>query len=150
MKLHLFVLQFFCSFLIALIALSACHNDKPAINPERRWQIYDIAWSRGFSDRLTPVPPDWTRYRQKLLPFQDVPEREALFTTGYDDGFHQHPEEERGVSEMAYDSGYRAGKLDAWDHKPTSSQSDAFDHEAYAKGYGDGFNGRSHAFGRPY
>ncbi|MDB6137194.1 MAG: hypothetical protein JWO94_266 [Verrucomicrobiaceae bacterium] len=132
--------------------LNACHRDAVivTINPERRHQIYDMAWRLGQHDRLTPLPNHWQRYQQKLGPFADVPERETIFSTGYDDGFAQHPEEERDVAEMAYDMGYRSGQTDAWQHKTATPKANAFDHEAYVKGYGDGFNGRSHAFGRPY
>ena len=134
-----------CSILIG------CHQDKPAaINPERRHQIYDIAWRRGFSDQLTPLSNDWKRYQAKLEPYADVPEREAIFSTGYDDGFHQHPEQERDFWEMSYDGGYRNGQMDVWQHKAASTKTETFDHEAYAKGYGDGFNGRSHQYQRPY
>ena len=131
--------------------LGACRDEKPPpINPEQRWQLYDVAWNRGFSDRLTPLPQDWTRHRQKLIPFQQVTERETIFSTGYEDGFHQHPEEERDVNEMAYDAGYRSGRLDAWSHKPARAATSTLNQEAYAKGYSDGFHGRSHAFHRPY
>ena len=136
--------------LIIGMTLAACHRYAPAPNPEPRWQIYDMAWRRGQSDRLTPLPNDWKRYQAKLAPFADVPEREAIFSTGYDDGFSQHPEEQRGVDEMAYDEGYRNGKLDAWSHKPARSTTDASDREVRQKGYADGYNGRPHQYHRPY
>ena len=136
--------------LVLATGLSGCHRDVPSINPERRHQIYDIAWRRGFSDQLTPLPNDWKRYQAKLDPYVDVPERETIFSAGYDDGYHQHPEQERDFWEMSYNGGYRNGQMDAWQHKTASTRTETFDHEAYAKGYGDGFNGRSHQYKRPY
>lgn len=134
-----------------LMMLTSCHRSTPAsINPVRRHQIYDIAWRRGLADQLTPLPNNWKRYQAKLEPYGDVPNRETIFSAGYDDGFHQHPEQERDIPEMAYDGGYRNGQEDAWQHKPANDKTNTFDHEAYTRGYGDGFNGRSHAFGRPY
>ena len=135
-----------------LVVVTGCHRiDTPApLNPERRWHIYDVAWRRGFSDELTPLSNDWERYRGKLDPFADVPEREAIFRSGYDDGFHQHPEQERDFPEMSYDGGYRNGQMDAWLGKAPNTVTSTFDPEAYARGYGDGFNRRPHAFGRPY
>jgi hypothetical protein len=134
--------------LLALLLLAACHHDSPPaiIDPSRRHAVYDMAWRRGQNDRLTPLPNNWQRYQSKLAPFADVPGRELIFSTGYDDGFNQSPEDQRNDAEMAYDAGYRTGQEDVWQHKPATPPAEP-DH---AKGYGDGFNHRPHAYGRPY
>ena len=139
------------SLLTAMMAMAAlflgCRpQGYSAPNPEQQWQLYDVAWNCGFRDRLTPLAPDWKRYRQKLIPFKELAEREVIFEAGYDDGFAQHPEEQRDADEMDYDGGYRSGRLDAWRHKPASTSDGA----VRAKGYADGFNGRRHEFHRPY
>lgn len=143
---------------MACSILAACHRAvPPAPDPEPRWQIYDMAWRRGQSDRLTPRPKDWQRYRDKLASFAAVPDCEAIFSTGYDDGFNQSPEDQRDVDEMAYDEGYRRGRLAAWhadfagpNPSPTGKETDAHDREARRKGFADGINGRPHRYGRPY
>ena len=128
----------------------ACHKAEQTINPERKHQIYDIAWRRGLADQLIPLSANWRRYEAKLAPYEEVPDREHIFATGYDDGFHQHPEQERDWPEMSYDGGYRNGEMDVWQHKAANVKTDTFDIEDYAKGYGDGFNGRLHKYQRPY
>ena len=137
-------------FVLAGLAVLACacdrrHQETP-VNPGHRHQIYDMAWRRGQNDRLTPLPNNWQRYEAKLEPFADVPDRGHIFSTGYDDGFNQHPEEQRDDAEMDYDSGYRSGEEDAWQRKPSVLPTEP----NHAKGYGDGFNHRPHAYGRPY
>lgn len=138
--------------------LTACHRiNPPAPDPEPRWQIYDLAWRRGQSDRLTPRSHDWKRYSDKLAPFANVPDREAIFSSGYEDGFNQSPEDQRNEDEVAYDEGYRNGRLAAWHGKlagsnpsPPGKENDAHDVEVRRKGFADGFNGRPHQYGRPY
>ncbi len=141
-------LFFLLAGMIAVAMLPVgCHRPEPPVpNPESQWRLYDIAWNCGFRDRLTPLPPHWERYRQKLAPFKELAENEAIFETGYDDGFAQHPEEQRDADEMAYDEGYRSGRLDAWRHHPAGASG----RDERARGYDDGFNGRRHKFHRPY
>jgi hypothetical protein len=124
--------------LCLLLVLPAC---KPAPNPERAFVLYDIAWTCGQRDSLTPLPYDWQRYRSKLIGFEEVPQREALFQGGYDDGFTQHPEEPISDAVREYDRDFRRGRVDAW-VKRAAAQTSA--------GYADGFQGKPHARGRRY
>ncbi len=61
---------------------------------------------------------------------------------GYANGFNQHPEEEMGLEESAYDKGYRQGQLDAWARKPSA--------DSVPRSYSDGFSGMKHKFNRLY
>jgi hypothetical protein len=126
--------------LVILLALAGCGRN-PGPSPERTFEIYDLAWQRGFNDELIPNKPDWQRYKSALDAYPDVQDREEVFAAGYDDGYHQHPEEQRPDEEMAYDRAFRRGRVDAWAAKPKSENK---------PGYTEGYDGKPHKYGRPY
>lgn len=126
--------------LMPALWLGGCKRD-PGPNPERRFTLYDIAWRCGQRDRLLPQSRDWQRYRKKLVDFAMLPDREAVFAAGYEDGFDQHPDEPVSDTILDYDREFRRGRTDAWAGK---------DSGAKTQGYRDGHEGRKHTFGRGY
>ena len=130
-----------CSVLCLFTMMLAACKPAPSADPERAFTLYDIAWRCGQRDRLTPNPRDWHRYADKLAAFTEVPDREAVFAGGYEDGFDQHPDEPMSDPVLDYDREFRRGRSEAWQGKSSSGSS---------PGYLDGFGNSKHAFGRPY
>lgn len=130
---------------MGLVSCKPAPDPTPTPSPERAFVLYDIAWRCGQRDNLTPLSHDWQRYRDKLTGFEELPEREKIFRSGYDDGFAQHPEEPLSEALVEYDRAFRRGRVDAWMKKARS----AAEAESSA-GYEDGFSGKAHAHGRPY
>ena len=128
------------SLLFWLLLLPAC-KPAPTPDPERGFTLYDIAWRCGQRDRLTPLSRDWHRYEAKLATFTEVPDREAIFQSGYADGFEQHPDEPVSDTILEYDRDFRRGRVDAWKGVPSTKTS---------SGYRDGHDGRPHQHGRVY
>lgn len=126
-------------FLLVLF-LSACHRD-PGPNPQLKFELYDLGWRHGFNDQLIPNKPDWQRFRSVIEEYLTVPDRETIFSTGYDNGYHQHPEVPPDDDELAYDRVFRQGRRDAWASQPKVNT------EAP---YLDGYEQRPHKFMRPY
>lgn len=124
---------------LAISMLPACKRNTP--DPQRAFTLYDIAWRCGQRDRLTPLSRDWHRYDAKLADFAEVPQRDAIFESGYADGFEQHPDEPVSDTIGDYDRDFRRGRSDAWQGKPPATST---------PGYLDGFHARKHIHGRPY
>ena len=125
---------------ILLITLVACNRD-PGPVPELKFELYDLGWQRGFNDQLIPNKADWERFRSVIDEYASVPDRDRLFSTGYSDGYHQHPEVPRDEAEMQYDRDFRQGRHDAWAGAPKANRK---------AGYSDGYEQRPHRFTRPY
>jgi hypothetical protein len=125
---------------ILLLTLAACQRDRGP-DPQLKFELYDLGWQRGFNDQLIPNKPDWQRFRGVIDEYKTVVDRDALFSTGYADGYHQHPEVPRDEDELTYDFAFRHGRCDAWAGKPSASTANA---------YLDGYEQRPHRFTRPY